>query len=414
MIHARDGEPNTIMFEFWSVSVANNMESKNTKGDYPPLMWRAPRYVLWLIRRKIWEGLVRVGFTSGAGAVLGHPLDQKVGFQIAEGSGQRVLVVCDFAAFPLSYDIVVFLATADNYCRRSGCQRMDVAFIAHEGDPLMNEAFKTNPVNHSVKYRAFIYNLAIEATRLYKSIGDVQFFTNRSNFITFLRNTKSTHKIFPEEYTPFRPGYLPSRKGVPYYGMRHLFENSETARESFSLCPPVGQLNLAETWIKRNSSGRKIITITLRETPHQPERNSNLNAWQALVDRYKNQNILFVILRDYFAIYDQSPIIGEHVIECPEAVHSMSFRAAIYEQADLNLFTGNGPAMLCLLNPKTHYIVFKMSTDSASARPEEIFFQHGLSFGKNMPGASKFQKLVWENDDASVLIRELGIMLDTI
>ena len=391
-----------------------NTENKNTQIKYPPLMWRAPRYVLWLMRRKIWEGLVRVGFTSVAGAVLGHPLDRKVGLQIAEGSGHRVLVVCDFAAFPLSYDIVVFLAAADDFCRRSGCHRMDVAFIAHEGDPLMNEAFKTNPVNNPVKSCDFIYNLAIEATRLYKSIGDVLFFTNRSNFLTFFRNVKSTHKVFPEEYTPFRPGYLPSRKGVPYYGMRHLFVNSKASRESLSLRPSADQLNLASAWVKRLSNGKKMITITLRETPHQPERNSNIEAWRALVDQYKKQNIIFVILRDYFAIYDQSPIIGEHVIECPEAVHSMSFRAAIYQQADLNLFTGNGPAMLCLLNSKTRYIVFKMSTDAASARPEEIFFQHGLRFGENMPEASKFQKLVWENDDAPVLIRELGIMLDTI
>ena len=70
--------------------------------------------------------------------------------------------------------------------------------------------------------------------------------------------------------------------------------------------------------------------------------------------------------------------------------------------------------MLCLLNPRTRYLVFKISTDAASARPEEIFFQHGLHPGDNMPEATPYQKLVWEDDDFSVLCRELDDMLDKI
>lgn len=387
-------------------------KTKNTVEKYPPLIWRAVRYFFWLGRRKVWEGLRRLGLALPVGTMLGHPLDRKVGFQVEEGvGGLRVLVICDFAAFPLSYDILVLLAAADDYRRRSDCERMDVAFIAHESDPFMSEAFSTNPVNDPKNYRNFVHNLGIEATRLFEAVGDVQFYTNRSTFESFWRNAKSTHRLFPEDYTPFRPSYLPGRNGVPYYGMRHLFTAPVTSGEVLSLRPPASQLDLAEAWIGHHVRGRKAITITLRETPHQPERNSNVEAWRALVEQHRDQGIVFIILRDYYAIYTESPIIGENVIECPEAVLSMSFRAAIYEKAHLNLFAGNGPAMLCLLNPRTRYLVFKISTDVASARPEDIFFQHGLRPGDNMPEATPYQKLVWEDDDFLVLCRELDDML---
>lgn len=380
---------------------------------HPPLIWRAVRYVLWLARRKIWEGLRFWGFSPPPETILGHPLDRKVGLQVAEGGcGSRVFVVCDFAAFPLSYDIVILLAAADNFCRRSDCELMDVAFIAHESDPFMREAFLTNPANKPESYRNFIHNLGIEATRLFEAIGDVHFFTNRSTFESSLRNAKLTSKLFPEDYTSYRPSYLPGRNGVPYYGMRHLFSDPSQSWEALSIRPPQSQLALAKSWISHHANGRKAITITLRETPHQPERNSNVQEWQELVNRYHKQDIVFIVLRDYYALYTNSPIVGKNVIECPEAVHSMSFRAAIYEMSHLNLFTGNGPAMLCLLNSRTRYIVFKISTDAASARPEEIFFQHGLRPGDNMPNATPFQKLVWENDDAPVMCRELDVMLE--
>ncbi len=390
-------------------------EHGNSLEKHPPLIWRAVRYFLWLGRRKTWEGLRRLGLPMPADTMLGHPLDRKVGLQFEEGAGgPRVLAVCDFAAFPLSYDIIVLLAVADGYRQRSDCERMDVAFIAHDSDPLMREAFPTNPANDRENYRTFVHNLGIEATRLFEAVGDVQFFTNRSTFEAFWRNAKSTHLVFPENYTPYRPSYLPGRKGVPFYGMRHLFTGPAASRSALSLRPPASQLDLAETWIGHHARGRKAITITLRETPHQQERNSNIDAWRALVERYRGQDIVFVVLRDYFSLYTDSPVAGDNVIECPEAVHGMSFRAALYEKAYLNLFAGNGPAMLCLLNPRTRYLVFKISTDAASIRPEEIFFQHGLRPGDNMPEATPYQKLVWEDDDFSVLRRELDDMLDKI
>ncbi|NQU58869.1 MAG: hypothetical protein HQ513_16695 [Rhodospirillales bacterium] len=391
------------------------MGKENPIEKHPPLIWRAIRYVLWLGRRKVWQAMRLLGFTPPAEAMLGHPLDKKVGLQLAEGvGGARALVICDFAAFPLSYDIVVFLAVADNFRRRCGCACMDVVFIAHDSDPFMREAFATNPVNNPQSYRNFIHNLGIEATRLFEAIGDVHFFTNRSTFESFWRKAKSTHRQFPEGYTPYRPSYLPERHGVPYYGMRHLFTNPSDLGEAFSVRPPASQLDLAEAWIGHHAGGRKAITITLRETPHQPERNSNIDAWRILVDQHRDENIVFIILRDFNALYTESPIIGENVIECPEAVLNMSFRAALYEKAHLNLFTGNGPVMLCLLNRRTRYLVFKASTDAASARPEEIYFQHGIRPGENVPGATPFQKLIWQDDEPSVLCRELDDMLDKI
>lgn len=346
--------------------------------------------------------------------ILGrNTVGQRVVAHMEEGdAGGRIFAVCDFAAFPLSYDIVYFLSAADAFRRNVGAKWMDVAFLAHHSDPLNPLPQSGNPVEAG-DYKTFVHNIGIGAARLFPSVGNVSFFTNRASFLSLCQETQKVHRLFPEDYSPLSPQFSPNPGEPPLYGLAHTLKYNEPPEVAFSIRPPQTHLELVRAWISRNVPNKKIVTITLRETPYQESRNSNIPEWQKLIDHYRgNPDIRFVLLRDYYSVYADTVLGGDNVIECPEAVLNLPFRAALYEEAALNLFVANGPAALCIFNPRTRYIVFDMGGPEPSARPEDVSFQHGLESGENIRGASPFQRLVWEEDKFPIMRTELDFLFE--
>jgi hypothetical protein len=88
---------------------------------------------------------------------------------------------------------------------------------------------------------------------------------------------------------------------------------------------------------------------------------------------------------------------------------------ALYEKSYLNLFVNNGPAVLCTLDTRTRYIIFKYLMEECASTTESFIqkFQ-GLKFGDQWPGATPFQRLVWGNDDYEHIQREFVQMCDRI
>jgi hypothetical protein len=359
--------------------------------------------------------LNNLGIRLPAESLLRSPLDLKVGrhyLDRAAGRGRRVLAICDFASMPLSYDVVYFLTVADNFRRRQGASRLDVAFLAHHDDPHIDGVEPSDPAVQG-EHRTFVHNLGVQATQLYESIGDVHFFTDRPAFTDYFRQARRSRIVFPTAYVPECPDFLVD--GVPLYGMRHLFTDDAPVEDVCSLRPPLRQLDLARRWLERNvGPGKTVISLTLRESPMQAERNSKIEEWQKLIDHYRGTNVVFVVVRDFFTVYQKPALTGDNVVECPEAVLNILFRSALYEAVDLNLFVLNGPCCLCFFNPRTRYLVFGVPSDPESDRTRRLAFRDGLEPGDHVKGAGRFQRLVWEADEFPIIRREVEHMLSVL
>lgn len=131
----------------------------------------------------------------------------------------------------------------------------------------------------------------------------------------------------------------------------------------------------------------KLVTITLRECDHWPQRNSNKQAWLNVARRLRAQGW------DVFIVFD-----ANHV---PLSMHD---RATFYMAAACNMFVSNGPAWFALALDAP-VLMMRPSTDGIMNTCSTEFFDHiGIPKGGQIPGCGNHQRLVWRDDSEEEII----------
>ncbi|MDA8637310.1 hypothetical protein N9L49_01695 [Rhodospirillales bacterium] len=336
-----------------------------------------------------------------------HPVDRKLTRQFTDkGLKGIVTVVYDLALYPVSYDFIIFLANADAFRRLSSAERMNIIVLSHDSDPIQDDVWPNHPILDGDE-KAYIKNFILEACMLYEATGDIHLCRDRSRLYADWSQIESTSLVFPEGYTPHIPDAALNRLQVPLYGLVHLFADRHEAQHAsnvYCLSASMTYKELARDFIRRQAGKKYIISITLREATHDPDRNSDISAWQRAIEKLDHEKYTFIVLRDFQKVFSEPVLVGPSVVECPEAVLSIMFRAALYEVADLNLMTNGGPASLCFLNHRCRYIVF-MEKGAYQDRWYPAFKkQHGVSVGEDLPFSSDVRRLLWCRDDESNII----------
>lgn len=145
----------------------------------------------------------------------------------------------------------------------------------------------------------------------------------------------------------------------------------------------------------------QLITLTLRECEHWPERNSRIDEWKRAGLELAMLGFQVVVVRDTLRAAES---LGG-LVTSPKASRDLMARAQLYRQSACNLFVNNGPAWLCMaldaptaiLRPATEG-VNKFAGAAARA-------MHGIPPGSQMPNAQPHQRLVWEDDTAANIVR---------
>jgi hypothetical protein len=154
----------------------------------------------------------------------------------------------------------------------------------------------------------------------------------------------------------------------------------------------------------RPKAGR-YVTITLREAQHWPQANSNLPAWLELAKVLKAAGERVVFVRD--TLQADQPVPGFKT--SPAAARDLTERANLYAGARLNLFVNNGPAWLAFFMD-TPSLIFKIFSPNAVCRDELFYRESGVPRGTQF--GQPHQRIVWEDDNADILIKETLVALD--
>ncbi|MFQ5740320.1 MAG: hypothetical protein ACE5JX_15035 [Acidobacteriota bacterium] len=323
---------------------------------------------------------------------------------------RRLLAIYDFIDLPFSFDICTFLVNAELRRRQSGCDKIDVAFVCHASDP----GPPRHPYVNRTNFREYLYNLGLESTRLLDTVGSVFVFDNRKLFIDFLARFRDGYSLYPRDYDPSLPIELRSDRPAV-----HMWKNS--AQEAISdptllhLRAPPEQVAWVRKWILGHVYPKVPVAITLREWEGwAPLKNSSLPEWQRLIDSYRDSRIQFIVLRDYYKLYQPLPLCGENVVYYNEPVLLVSLRAALYQESSLSLFSSGGFNALAWFNRKTRYITFKVTVDDRAARIDDLWSDVRLRPGDDFHGATPYQKLVWEADDFATLRFHVDKMLERL
>lgn len=149
---------------------------------------------------------------------------------------------------------------------------------------------------------------------------------------------------------------------------------------------------------------RPIVTITLREAEHWPERNSNIKAWARFARYLEDRGQGVIVVRD-------TAKAEEHFFDfetCPKASKNLQFRQALYERASVNLFVDNGPAALALFGTRPFLTFVRQFEDGHpfhASTPSTWLKHQGFPAGGQYPWSAPDQRLVWATDDYENLVK---------
>jgi len=314
----------------------------------------------------------------------------------------------DLGVSPVTFDIIQFLILAEARRRKLGCDHLHVVFVPGPKDgfsPVEVSAYrKLGQMDCDADLMRWrLRNILVPLCWLIPSCRQLTICSSLEE-AQILERRMARH-IFPTGYTVQFP--------KESYSLFQLTTAQFREDIPASIQATAQAKRFVDEWMQCRSGGRKVITISMRNCPYQPERNSNTKAWGEFI-RSLDPDIYYpVIVNDTWIAFKSSLPELDGLITFPEASWSMELRAALYELSYLNLSVSCGPVYLCVFDSRTRYLVFNM------LRPPKpnlarFFRSEGIEPGSQFRHAGPFQRLVWKDDNFPVIQEEFQRMCDKI
>lgn len=303
----------------------------------------------------------------------------------------------DLKIFPESYNVVDFLYFAEIERIHLGLDSIEYRVVANDGDGF--RSYRTNwlPLDDK-KFR--LNHIILAAGRLMPSCRRTVYYPTREEA---KRDFDPTVPIFPYGYKfeDFNVNYHDSAVTLARYAGKRLgsFRATEAAT-----------VRIAQ-WLTGHAGGRKPVTITLRNYPHEPRRNSDLPEWIRFADSLDADEYCPIFLRDTADVFGPPIKELDRFLTFDPASIDMDLRLALYEKAYLNLFVETGPAQLCILDDVTRCIRFKILQEVHPYANAGYYLYRGYVPGMQWPCCTIFQRSVWDYDKYDVIRDEFDKMV---
>jgi hypothetical protein len=311
---------------------------------------------------------------------------------------QVLIATYDLQKYPISYDFIFFLQAANIVRQKKEIPEMMVAIkwptnIEH----IQGVSEAVNLVVGADARRFRIAHICNQLTNLMniKSVIDL-----RDGNELQLYNNQVEYINFPEAELPHH---------TEFYRIINADPNLV-----FGVSASIDALKQVKKWLDSISFGRKVLCITLRQYHVDTIRNSQIDQWAIFLDQIDHDEYCVIILPDTDHIADfKSSILGKYETFFP-ACFDIDLRFALYELSYLNMFVNNGPSVAASLNSKIKYLLFKILAPSIPHCTKEFIEWQGFTYGETPRYSNKYQKWVWEEDDAQILISEFNSMVELI
>lgn len=302
----------------------------------------------------------------------------------------------DLQVAPITYDAGWFAAAADQMRRQKNLARIHFVIVPGSKDGFREERTDYESVVDTATRLWRLYNVVLPILTLVPAYSGLSLLPHR-DAVRSLRATAG-NRVYPSDYEPGLP--------VAHLPVELLQSPPRQDEEIGILRSPLQAMRYIERWMAPRLSGRKLITITLRNYAFMPARNSNTEAWVAFARRLDSTKYLPLFVLDTESTLDPLPDIFSDFEVFHEASWNVGLRMALYESSYVNLGVNNGPLFMCALNARTRLLIFKIITPSVPQTTEELMSKLGFEIGGQLPFATPFQRLVWEDDTVETIQRE--------
>lgn len=290
-----------------------------------------------------------------------------------------LLAVYDLAIGPVSFDFLVFMVKAEIERRRVGAARLHVVVVPHaEGVGGMFRDKTALYDEHEMRWR--LWNIVMPLPQLFGAS------------VTLATDWAQAKRIAADKSVSCWPVDW-DRQSLK--DRRHLIGDVITVARAGVQIPRVRASQHARRSVRTayEMLRRPVVTMTVRST-YLAERNSDRQAWEEARRFIEGGGYAVVMLEDTRVALTRGQGFGEL---------NLDLRAAMYQEAALNLQANNGAASLCWFSDRP-YRMF-----GAGVPADEwngLFVKQGLPLGETWPWAASGQKLVYGRESRDSIIAE--------
>jgi hypothetical protein len=362
-------------------------------------VWRRVRYRTPTTR---WGRLVHARLRRVLGALLAPPRQFLQGRAGTPRAGDDTLYAFyDLQVASITYNACWFAAAADLARRRRGLRRIHFVIVPGTKGGVREERAVYEAAVDAAQRIWRVHNIVIPILTLVPSCAGYTVLPDRGAAEAL--RADAGERVYPEYYELALP--------VSTHPSELLTLRSRELSGIGVLRSSVQGLRYVERWMAPRLRGRRMISITLRDYSFMTARNSNIDAWTAFAGRLDPATYLPVFVLDTERTLDPLPARLEGFEVLREASWNVGLRMAVYESSYLTLGVNNGPLFLAAMNDRTRLLMFKMITPSVPQTTEEFLRQEGFQIGRQLPFATPFQRVIWEDDVVEVIEREFEAMI---
>ncbi|WP_394191940.1 hypothetical protein [Pseudoalteromonas atlantica] len=245
-------------------------------------------------------------------------------------SEQVLHVVYDLNVNLPCFDALSFAAVAEAHRVKLGLKNIHFYVLS----PEMNDNKLSFSANYSESERNWrITNIVRPIFESFSSYVGTTDITNRDELNHFI---ESKEHVFPASILSEGTGKA--------YGLRKLETYYDAGIPLPELTVPCSaQAMVDRLLLSEEAAGKKLITLTLRNTETHPERNSPITPWQAFIESLDKQQFFPIIIRDTSECLSPSSL-SSIALELPAASVNFHLRIALYNSAYINLSSSGGPS----------------------------------------------------------------------
>lgn len=303
-------------------------------------------------------------------------------------SRQSITCYFDTRSNPVSFDFVNFLAVCAFIKRKNDCE-LNLSIVA--------PAFRrTNSIelNYEESY------LWRRVANIFSPIADMSAVFGSVSIQKSI-DFEVAPRCFPPDYHPARAphGTVSPVALLPLtYGALEALWHQEQFNPVIFRSP-----SFEAGVVQRRYQREKLVTITLRNTPHNPARNCPLNVLYALYVRLRANGYSVIV------IPDQDDVLGSGEFRSFDwsvdllASVDHRYRLALYYSA-LQNFGWTSGVLAPLLLSDAPYVTFGVFNTRSGVSARQFFDRKGPTFGSQLPWANSRQHIDWT--EASQVTKE--------
>ena len=303
--------------------------------------------------------------------------------------------VFDLGFTPVTFDVMNFLVFANLWTLRAGFAGYHLVFVLGPQGRFRDLTPKDKALDDDEKIWRLRHVLLTHAHIAKRCLG-VSHFDRREDLANLLRAVHP-NQLFPPNYTVASPKTA--------FMLPDLFRNTPTREELDTFEAHASALRKVDTWLARFAPRGRPVTLTLRVSTIEPDRNSNVEAWLEAAARIRDAGFDPIVVPDTDLVtsgqdvgaFRDIPSFGIGAVD-------LELRIALYRRSLINLADNGGPAFINYFMGDSSAVCFLpveklpsvvTATGRGVDRMAELI---GVEPYGDFPNATPRRRFVWEPD----------------